>query len=286
MDRRISFVAACAVMVLTMACMDVRLPQLKKIETGPTVTEEILVPLAGGGTRNVEIAMGLGKLDLQPGAENALVEGEVSYNVPPLKPEVTLDDGDVRIAQGKLEGIVPELDQGLKNDWTLRLGSTPMALKLTVGAVVARIEVGGLALEELVVSQGASDFDLSFSELNRADMNALRVTAGASNMTLSGLANANAEDISFKGGAGSYKLRFDGQLRRDVDVSIDAGLGSVVVVVPEGVAAEATFEGAATDVDAVHEWTLADNGYVLEGDGPKVTLRIKMGVGSLELRNK
>jgi hypothetical protein len=75
-------------------------------------------------------------------------------------------------------------------------------------------------------------------------------------------------------------------LQRDVEVSVDAGLGSFVVVVPEGVAAEATFEGAVADVDAVHEWARTGDGYALEGVGPKIRLQIKMGVGSLELRNK
>jgi hypothetical protein len=287
MSRKLVLFVACAAMVATMACMGIRLPQVKKLKTGPTLTEEILVPLPDDGqARNVEVAMGLGTLNLQPGAESALVEGEVTYNVKEFKPEVTVDDDDVRVVQGKLEGIIPELDQGIKNEWALKLGSTPIALTLSVGAAAADVELGGLNVTRLIVSQGASDFGLSFSELNQAEMSRLQVTAGASNMTLSGLANANAEHISFKGGAGAYTLRFDGELQRDVEVSIDAGLGSVVIVVPEGIAAEATFGGAVTDVDAVHEWARTDNGYALEGEGSKITFKITMGVGSLELRNK
>jgi len=192
----------------------------------------------------------------------------------------------VRVVQGKLEGIGLELDRKFVNQWKLRLGSTPMALTLNVGAAAAEVELGGLALTRLIVSQGASGFDLSFSEPNQAEMDTLRLTAGASAMTLSGLANANAEQITFKGGAGTYTLRFDGDLQRDTDVSIDAGLGNFVIVVPEGVNAKATFEGAMTDVDAVHEWALTDDGYVLEGEGFTISFRITMGVGSLGLRNK
>jgi hypothetical protein len=287
MNRKAALVVALLVSVTTMACMGIRLPRVKRLETGPTVTKEILVPLPdGGGARNVEIGMGLGTLDLRPGAENALVEGEVTYNVAELEPVVTVDDDDVRIVQGKLEGFVPELDQMIKNEWDLRLGSTPMALTLNVGAAAAEVALGGLSLTKLIVAQGASDFDLSFSEPNRAEMDTLRLTAGASRMNLSGLANANAESIVFKGGAGSYTLRFDGELRRDVEVSIDGGVGSFVIVVPEGTPAEATFEGAMTDVDAVHEWARTDDGYALGGEGFKISFRITMGVGSLELRNK
>jgi hypothetical protein len=267
--------------------MGIRLPQVKKLKTGPTVTEEIMVPLPDDDqARNVEIGMGLGTLDLLPGAEDALVEGEVTYNVAELKPEVTIDDDDVRVVQGKLEGVIPELDQMVKNEWTLSLGSTPMALTLNVGAAAANVDLGGLSLTRLTISQGASDFDLSFSEPNQSEMLFLSLTAGASKMDLSGLANANAGKISFKGGAGTYTLRFDGDLQRDAEVTIDAGLGTLVVIVPEGVNAKATFEGAMTDVDAVHEWALADDGYVLKGEGHTISFNITMGVGSLELRNK
>lgn len=287
MNRKTVLLVAVIASVITMACGGIRLPEVKKLKTGPTLTEEIFVPLSGDDEiRNLEIGMGIGTLDIQPGAENALVEGEVTYNVEELKPEVTVDDDDVRVVQGKLEGIVPELDQKIVNEWKLRLGSTPMALTLNVGAAAAGVELGGLALTKLTVSQGASGFDLSFSEPNQTEMDTLRLTAGASAMTLSGLANANAERITFKGGAGTYTLRFDGDLQRDTEVSIDAGLGSVTIIVPEGVAAEVAFEGAMTDVDAVHEWAMTDDGYALTGEEFKITFKVVMGVGSLELRNK
>jgi hypothetical protein len=286
-NRRTALFIAIIASVITMACGGIRLPEIKKLKTGPMLTEEILVPLPDGDeARNVEIGMGIGTLDVQPGAENALVEGEVTYNVAELKPEVTVDDDDVRVVQGKLEGIGLELDRKYVNEWKLRLGTTPMALTLNVGAAAAKIELGGLALTRLTVSQGASGFDLSFSEPNQVEMDTLRLTAGASAMTLSGLANANAEQITFKGGAGTYTLRFDGDLQRDTEVSIDAGLGNFVIVVPEGVNAKATFEGAMADVDAVHEWALTDEGYVLEGEGFTISFKITMGVGSLGLRNK
>lgn len=277
---------AVVVAMLTVACTGISLPNIKRVEVGETQSKNIRVPAPGGGEEQaIEIAMGAGRLTVAPGADDALVDGTVEYNIAEIEPEVWTSEGQVRIKQGKLDGI-PSFDEGLVNKWDLRLGSTPIDLTLNVGAASADIELGGLALTGLAVSQGASSFDLGFSEVNQVEMDTFSIVAGASKMNLSGLANTNAAQITFKGGAGSYSLRFDGELRRDVEVTIDAGLGQMVIIVPEGEAAEVTFQGAATDVDAVHEWERTDSGFVLPGGGPTITFQIKMGVGGLELRNK
>ena len=285
MDRRTALFIALVATLVTVACAGIKLPKVNKLETGPTVTKEIDVPLPDGDdARKVAIVMAAGKLTLKPGADDALVEGQVTYNVSEFEPQVITGDDEVRIEQGKAEGI--PVVQNVKNEWDLKLGSAPMALTIAAGAAVVDIELGGLALTDLTVTQGASSFGLAFSEPNQADMDTLRINAGASNMTLDGLANANAQEIVFKGGAGSYTLHFDGDLMQDVDVSIEAGLGKIVIIVPEGVAAEVSFQGAMSDVDAVHEWQRAGTGYELEGEGRRITLQVKMGAGSLELRNK
>jgi len=41
----------------------------------------------------------------------------------------------------------------------------------------------------------------------------------------------------FKGGVGEYELDFSGELKRDATVSVDAGLSSIRIIVPEGMAA-------------------------------------------------
>jgi hypothetical protein len=256
------------------------------METGPTQTKQIQVPLPDGDdVHDLEIGMGAGHLKIQSGAETLLVEGEIRYNVEELEPEVSTADGGTSIRQGRLEGI-PNIEGTIENQWDLRLGRSPMALTLNVGAAEADVALGGLALTRVTLAQGAADSKLAFSEPNLAEMDTLGITAGASKMVVSGLGYANAAEIVFKGGAGSYILRFDGDLQRDVEVSIDAGLGQMVIIVPEGVPATATFEGAATDVEAVQEWARTDTGFAAEGDGFGIAFKIKMGVGKLELRNK
>jgi hypothetical protein len=117
-------------------------------------------------------------------------------------------------------------------------------------------------------------------------MDRMEVSAGASSMTMTGLANANIqEELVFTGGAGDYTLDFSGELQGDLTVMIDAGLGNVTVIVPAGVPAQAAFEGALTNVSPQGGWQKSGDQYTQAGEGYKITLRIKMGAGNLELSN-
>lgn len=297
-------VAGLALVCATMACSINILPfkttiNVEKIQTGPTVTEEIRVaaPMDQDEFR-VELLIGLGKLTLEPGDAETLVEGTVRYNVEELKPTVIQEDNIVQLIQGDeemeqgLRVTVPdlpvdlEIDGRVESEWDLRIGSLPMALIMHTGAMESDLELGGLSLSELNISQGVSDLELSFSTPNQVVMDSMQVNAGASSATLTGLSNANAEVITFKGGAGSYRLDFSGELTRDVRVRLEAGVGEVIILVPEGVSAEARLEGALTDVDAFGAWQRLGDEVILEGSGPEILFDITMGLGNLEFRTQ
>jgi hypothetical protein len=266
---------------------------IEAIKTGPTVTEDILVSVPSADwDEEIEILFGVGELSIIPGAGDALIEGRAVYNVAEFKPRVTSENGTLRLQSGdekSLSGLqvtIPDFEGRVENKWDLQLGQTPLALTINAGASSSKMELGGLSLLGLTVSQGVSDFEVTFSEPNQAEMEVLRFNAGASKAVLSGLANANAEEIIFKGGAGSYTLDFTGDLAQDVQVIVEAGVGGVEIIVPEGVAAEIVFDGALTDVDAYDSWRRTGNRFTLEGTGPEITFEISMGLGSLKLRNR
>lgn len=296
--------AGIAIVFATMACSLNILPftttiNVERIQTGPTVTEEISVPVPTDQVElRVELLFGLGKLKLEPGDAETLIDGTVRYNVEELKPTVVQEGDTVRLVQGdeeRGEGFsitVPDLPLDLEieghveSEWDLRIGSVPMALTLHTGAMESELELGGLSLSELDISQGVSKFELSFSKPNQTVMERMQFNAGASRAILNGLSNANAEVITFKGGAGSYRLDFSGELTRDVRVRLEAGVGEVVILVPEGVSAEARLEGALTDVDAFGAWQRSGDKVILDGSGPEILFDITMGLGNLEFRTR
>jgi len=275
--------------LMTMACRVLAMVPSVEYKVGPTVTDEINVPLLAdpGATARVELAFGAGELILRPGAEGSLVNGKATYNVAEFKPNVTLEGNQARIIQGngQIEGY-PKIADNYRNTWDLQLGVAPLDLSIKAGAYQGRIELGGLSLKGLHVTDGAADVELSFSEPNRVEMESLRYDSGASKVTLSGLANANFTSMEFKGGAGDYTFNFSGKLQRDATVSIESGLSNTTIIVPEGVSARLSVDGGLTNVELGGQWQASGGDYVLSGDGPTLTFIVKMGAGNLGLRNQ
>jgi len=271
-----------AILVLALASMacgfSVDLP--KQAKAGPDIKDSITVPDPKSGETRLNITFGAGDLSLSSGATN-LVDGTVIYNVKDLKPVVTTTDGNIEIKQGNFEGIPPF--DGMKNQWDLKLKNTPMDLTLTAGAYTGTYDLGGLALKSLTVKDGAAHVELNFSQPNKTNMSVFRYETGASNVKLTGLANANFNSMTFSSGAGDYTLDFSGELKRDATVTVSSGLSNLIVVIPEGVNANVTMEGGLANVSTGSGWSQNGNIYSQAGSGPTLTFIIKMGAGNLTL---
>jgi hypothetical protein len=286
MNKKIS-AALIVLSIVTLACgINFQLPTIQ-VKTGPTVEEEIQIPFLDNpdDVAVVTLEFGAGELNLEPGAEDYLIDGVVTYNVEDFKPQIDIDGNEVKIEQGDLDiNGIPDFRGNIKNEWDFKLSDSPMDLTVNAGAYSANFEFGGLALTELEIKDGASSVDLEFSEPNLADMDTLEYITGASEVSMYGLANANFDDMVFRSGAGSYRLEFDGDLKRDADVSIDSGVSSITLVFPEGTNVELRFTGGLTNLETRGNWDRSGNLYTLEGDGPTLYIDVNMGAGNLVLR--
>jgi len=269
-----------AILVLALASLacgfSIDLPA--RATAGPDIEEDITVADPRSDETRLTVLFGAGKLTLSPGADE-LVEGTAIYNVADLKPVVEKNGSSIEIRQGDLTGLPPF--DNIRNEWDLKLGDIPLDLTVRAGAYDGRLELGGLALKSLTVRDGAANVELSFQEPNRAEMSMLRYETGASDVKLTGLGNANFSTLTFSGGAGNYTLDFSGELRRDAVVTVEAGLGNLSLVVPDGVDAVVTVEGAALNVTAGSAWTKSGQKYTQKGPGPILTILVKMSAGNL-----
>ena len=269
-----------AVLALTtMACgFSVELPSLPTPR--PEVTDQITVAVPDTKQTRLKVSFGAGDLTLSPGAEGLLVDGTATYNVPNFKPEVVENSDYIEIKQGNFKSLNVS---DFKNEWNLKLGDTPMELEINAGAYKGRYEFGGLALTGLTIKDGASDVQVTFSESNQTEMSVFRYETGASNVELTGLANANFSTLIFNGGAGNYTLDFGGELGKDTTATIDTGLGDLMLVIPKSVNARVTLEGAAVNVNHSSGWGQSDHSYTQDGSGPTLTIIVKMGAGNLTI---
>lgn len=275
--------------MVTMACgININLP-VTQVKTGPTETVDIQIAVPVESTSAVDFTLefGAGEMKLAPGAEGSLATGTATYNVPDFKPEVKTGENSVTLSQGELNiNGLPNFKDDVKNEWDLQLGSTPMNLAIKAGAYSGTFEFGGLSLESLEISDGASDVTADFSEPNKSEMLSLSYSTGASSVDLKGLANANFEQMTFTSGAGDYTLSFDGDLKRDANVTIESGVSTVTIIIPEGVNAKVTFDGSLSSVDTSGSWDQNGDVYTLSGSGPTITITVKMGAGTLKLKTE
>jgi len=284
--RVLSVIAALGIAML--ACTFTFNDQIQGVSVGSLETSEIEVPAPDSDeVVKVKLEFGAGELNISPGAGESSVSGTATYNVEEFEPKVTVTNNVVKISQQVDDiNLIPILGDKIENRWELELGDTPMELDISAGGYKGVFDLGGIPLLELRIAEGAAKTDLSFSEVNPVEMNILRYDTGASQATLSGLANANFRAMDFRSGAGDYRLDFSGDLQQDADVTIKSGLSSIVIVVPEGTPATVRFEGGLANVDRSGAWRLSGSVYSLPGEGPELTITVEIGAGNLELRDR
>jgi len=269
-----------AILVLALASLacgfSIDLPERQK--AGPEVNESITVADPKSDETRLTLSFGAGKLNVSPGAQN-LVDGTVVYNVKELKPEIQKDGNSIEIKQGDFHSLPPFDD--LKNEWDLKVTDTPLDLTVQAGAYEGHLELGGLSLRSLTVKDGASHVEISFLEPNQTEMALLRYETGASDVKLTGLANANFSTLKFSGGAGNYTLDFSGELQRDATVTVDSGLGNLSLIIPEHLKATVTVESAAVNISSGSGWTQNGQKYTQKGSGSSLTILVKMAAGNL-----
>ncbi|MGD8821620.1 MAG: toast rack family protein [Anaerolineales bacterium] len=279
----------------TLACSFSTNIGIENVDTGPTVVEEINIQAPDSdGAPTFSLDIGFGEVSIRPGDQSAMVAGTVTYNVDRYHPRVLTEGSSAILRQGDEDDFGGGGDITIPNfrndnviyEFDLTLGSMPMQLDINAGATDSDIDLGGLSIERLTMSQGAGEINAVFSELNQSDMSSLVINAGAGELTLEGLANANAESMRFSGGAGEYWLSFDGDLQRDLDATVDAGVGQLTIIIPDGTSAVVEFDGGVSNVNTSGSWSHSGDTYTLEGSGPTITLRVSMGVGEFNLRTQ
>lgn len=270
----------CLLMLLALACtIELPLPEVKLIAPQ---TYEVNEPYPKEEPAELLIRMGAGELTLSGGA-NSLVEGKIEYNVEGWEPKVLREGREVRIEQGVKSASFNWGVQNLINRWELELGERPIDFALEAGAYDGNLDFSEVPLTRLKISDGASKVRVVFNVPNPEVMRSFTYETGASNVTLKKLANANFEEMTFKGGAGNFTLDFSGKLQRDARVWIDSGLGNMTIIVPVDANCRIVLSSGLTNISTEGTWTILGQEYRTHGEGPQLRIDINVGVGNLKL---
>ena len=188
--------------------------------------------------KRVSIEFGAGRLTIRPIDKGLLYRLKLRYNKDYFEPVIDLSGnrlhlGVERIRKG-FRGIFNWNSSGEGNEFDLELTrEVPMDLHINFGAGSAELDLGGLALTGLEFNTGASESRIKVSAPNREQISKAQFNIGAADFQLEQLGSLNAEDIEINAGVGSLELSLDGSWQRDAVISIDMGIGSLELHVPE-----------------------------------------------------
>ena len=239
-----------------------RKPVDEKTETVPGQVVDGKVDTADTFTRGLEkvsLAVGYGggeiKVTPAPGLDR-IFDGYL----PQSEIESSRSNGKGKFSLRMKGGLPPFVYGEGKNNWELRLtDQVDLDLNFKLGALKADLELGSLRIRSLKFDSGACEGNIQFSSKNPVQMERLLVRTGASNVKLSGLANANFERMELKSGVGEYHIDFGGEVSQSATVEISCALSSVSIIIPENMSAR---------ISATERYfaELKSKGWVQDGD--------------------
>jgi hypothetical protein len=250
-------------------------------------THPIEIEMPAEGERHLSFAVGACSFRLARGEQEAWVKGTYTDPTGSIPPQVDVSGRDARISQRAAFDRIPSLREPPAFD--LRLGtSAPYRLTIEGGAMDVRCDLGGLPLTRFEARLGAGQLRFAFDAPNTEPMEVLKVSAGAADLELRGLANANAAELAIDGGAAAFHLDFGGVLARDVIARVNTGVAGVDVTIPADTAARVVAKTTLGAVDASKAFTREGRDYLtaaaVAGETPVLTVEATVTLGQLELR--
>lgn len=258
---------------------------------GPIETRDKKIPRQDETALQASVDFGVGSIDLHRGTPELILDATLKYD---RKYVDVLIDYTLHGGEGLLD-VSSDLDADgnvgkVTNEWDIGLsGDIPLDLALEIGAAEARIDLTDLQVTHLDLEVGAADAEVWWDRPNRGDLTEIAIECGASSFRMTGLGNAHFEHLQFEGGVGSFELDFSGDWTRSARADLEIGLGSLDIVLPEGIGVRIESEDSflsSVDVDRNFE-RVGDGVYETPGYASaavKLDIGITLGMGSVDVR--
>ncbi len=279
-------------LILIVAGCSIPIPTIQPLTKIDTVEEIQTAQLDGAARAVVHLRLLSEELEVRPAAGADFFRGLFRYNVKEWSPNITREatDGvlDLTVNQGLGSQIPIGLGDEYDNIWEVELApGVPLDLSVDMGSGVADLDLSGLSITKLTLTTGKTDVAIAFHQPNPEPLSMLRLTAGAGNTYITGLGNANIDQLNIIGGTGAIDLDFDGLLTRSALVDIKSGAGEFDIRVPDAIGVRVTFIATPISTIATSGFTeSAENVYVNDAYGQAavtLTIKITAGIGKVAL---
>ena len=262
------------------------------LSAGQLETVNETVNAEGAKRLVIDCDFGAGELIIVPGDIADAAEVEITYDPRKFRHDIDYHTrNDVGYLALESSTRSSRSLRNTRNEWLVTLSTRyPTELSLDFGACEAEIDLGGVPLTELSIDIGAASGVIDFSKRNPERCKEIDIDIGASSVEVGNLGNANFEFLSFSGGAASTELDFRGEYEGRCEVTLDIGLGSADVILPDGLPVRIETDGGGwfSDVD-FHGGDIdeMDDGVYespdFEDAETSMTLELDIGMGSVDI---
>jgi hypothetical protein len=178
-----------------------------------------------------------GGLRVAPGRANELYRMDASYDEERYRPTSDYNAAtgavDLGLEAAGTGGLRVLSTRQLRQDANVAFSpAVDLDLDVTLGAVDADLELGGLSLSALTMQAGASQAVVRFSQPNRSRCRSAEITTGAAELTIVGLGNSRCDRIDFEGGMGKVTLDFGGTWTSSSRAEIKMAVGELTLRLP------------------------------------------------------
>ena len=234
----------------------------------------------------VNVEYGAGRFSVGPAEAGVLYHMQMEFDEDVFRPLAEYQSRTLRIGTESLgrrfrlgrDRGAGEMELALSRD-------VAMDLNMDFGAVRADIDLGGIRLTRLEINTGASQTQIDVSEPNPETMSRASMDVGAAEFTVRNLGNLNTEVIEIDAGIGEIDLDFTGDWRQNARVSVDMGLGSLVLRFPRGLGVRLVKDTFLTSLDSEGLVKHGDAYYSLDYDDAEyqITVDVDAAFGSIRV---
>jgi hypothetical protein len=247
---------------------------------------------SGEDRLRAEIEYAAGKLHIAPASSGALFEMDLTYDPSRFRPiGVYQQDGTVRMGAENIKSGGIRLGRRRTLPQSAEVGFAPQAaldLRVTVGAADADLELGGLRLQALRLTTGASRTRLGFDQPNPGVCETVEVSTGAGELRIGNAGNSGCEVWRFDGGVGKVTIDLAGSWREDPFMALNLAVGGVVFEAPPDLGLRVRMVGLLAKFEGDN---FVKNGKTWTSEGfdqatRKVDLEVHSAVGGVRVERK
>lgn len=203
----------------------------------------------------VEILYGIGELTVRRGDAGVLYRARMRYHERFATPIAEYDDGLLKFGMeiAEADDLEPPWEVSSETRATdLELPSMDLELPADVAMDLNLVFLGGkvdldltgMPIRNLELTNGGSESEIRITELNPEPMRSAEINVGVADFTMVGLGNLNAREVEVTAGLGDLTLGIDGAWPEGSLLSIGMGVGALRIHIPESLGVRVEHESS------------------------------------------